>query len=376
MINVLADKYLYRIEELMPEGVDLTLYDPGAPIHSIPDGTDALLTRTVTKINRQVFPRLPDRLAFVGTGSAGTDHVDEAYLEAQNIAFASAAGCNARSVAEYVAVALLLWAGQQQVELTDYRLGIVGVGHAGGEVQQLMKRLGVEVRAYDPPRGLRDEGFISADLEEVLACDILTFHVPLKHQGDHATYHWLDDAKLGDRSFALVVNASRGGVVDEAALVRALKEGTIGNAVVDVWENEPDFDDALARRALLKTPHIAGYSRQAKTRATRMIVDAMAEHFNIASGKRSQRADAAPRSPVPPSTFWSLADVLTFYHPVRDYETRLLMLVGRDSPDKMRGFNEIRSNHPLRNEFHTLEIPVKLADRYPELPALGFRLPS
>jgi erythronate-4-phosphate dehydrogenase len=356
MITALADKYIYHINKFLPDDTELTLFDSNTPLKHIPDGTQALLIRTVTKINPGAFPALPKSLEFIGTASSGIDHVDKTYLQKNDIAFADAAGCNARSVAEYVAVALLLWAKERKLALSDLSIGIIGVGHAGSAVQKMLQKLGMQTIGYDPPRQEQDPSFQSASLQEVLRADILTFHTPLTHQTVNPTHHWLDEEKLQQHSFKLIINAARGGVVDEQALVEACRTRSVEQYVLDVWENEPDFNDEAARHAFIKTPHIAGYSVQAKERASRMMAKALADHFNIEAAIPAV-TDAPQQGNQSPSTFWSLPDMLTFYHPIRDYETRFRMLIGRAAAGKMEGFNRLRSTHPLRNEFPALSFP-------------------
>jgi len=365
MIKVLADKYLYNITHFCPNDVDLRLFDPDAPLN-IADDIEALLIRTVTKINPQTFPHFPDSLKFIATGSAGTNHVDIPYLADHNITFADAAGCNARSVAEYVGVALLLWAEHKNINAKKYSIGIIGVGHTGGAVQKILHALGIKSIAYDPPRQRRDSSFTSASLDEVLQCDILTFHVPLTKEQPNATFHWLDSGKLKNNQFKLIINAARGGVIDEQALLAEYQNNQIGNYILDVWENEPNFNDDVARNAFLKTPHIAGYSKQAKSKASKMIMEALAVHFGI-DGPKAPTGDLNIKQKKPLSDFWSLTDVLTYYHPIRDYETRLLMLVGRSSKEKIKGFNHIRTGHPLRNELRYIHLPSPLQSKFPML---------
>lgn len=369
MINVLADKYIYKIEEFLPADINLTLYDSNKPLDEIPAETDAMLIRTVTKINNQTFPELPESLSFIATASAGTDHIDIDYLESNNIAFSNAGGCNARSVAEYVAVALLLWAEQTDQNLQDKRVGIVGAGHTGRAVETLLHRLDMETVSYDPPRQERETGYQSAKLDEVLECDILTFHTPLTRNTEYPTYHWLDNEKLNEHEYALIINASRGGVIAESALLEAYQSGSVGNYILDVWENEPHFSDEMARHAFIKTPHIAGYSVQAKERATRMIIEAMVRHFGIEAPAKNEPT-ATTQKPTP-TTFWSLTDALTFYHPIEDYKTRLIMLIGRSAGKKIAGFREIRTNHPLRDELHCIAMPKELVKKFPALQSLN-----
>jgi erythronate-4-phosphate dehydrogenase len=381
MIKVLAEKHLYQISVFLAGVIGLTFYDPEKTPLDIADDTQALLIRTVTMINPQTFPKFPESLSFIASGSAGTDHVDENYLKEQGITFAHAGGCNARSVAEYVAISLLLWAEEFNEKLPDHKVGIIGAGHTGGAVQQLLQKLGIQTVAYDPPKAERDTNFRSVTLDEVLACDILTFHTPLTQSVPHPTYHWLDEEKLSSRSYKLVINASRGGVINEQAIINAFDAGSVENFILDVWENEPDFNDEAARRAFIKTPHIAGYSVQAKQRASKMIVEAMARHFSIDSaipdvsskGKTQQappHINSQKQQPTP-DTFWSLTDALTHYHPINDYETRFKMLIGRSAESKREGFSQIRTGHPLRQEFSYLGISEDLRKKFAALKALA-----
>jgi erythronate-4-phosphate dehydrogenase len=371
MINVLADKNLPDIAHFLPENCDLSFYDSNKSLERIPEDTQALLIGTSTKINQHTFPVLPASLEFVGTGSSGTDHVDEQFLRENSIVFADAAGCNARSVAEYVAMALLLWGHEHKVDLSTCSVGIIGAGHTGTAVQDLLHRLGAKTITYDPPREEREPDFQSASLQDVLECDILTLHTPLTHKTEYPTFHWLNNAKLTDRNFKLIINASRGGVVDEAALLEAHQAGRIENFVLDVWENEPVFDDKTARRAYIKTPHIAGYSLQAKRRASRMLAKSLSTHFEIPAEPPALERPSQKRQP--PQKFWSLTDVLTYYHPILDYETRFRMLIGRNQEAKKDGFLTLRTNHPLRDEFNYLQPPVRLIEKFPVLTKLGLK---
>src|SRR5699024_4594184 len=95
---------------------------------------------------------------------------------------------------------------------------------------------------------------------------------------------------------------------------------------------------------------------QAKERASKMIAKALADHFGLDTKNTAMSKDLNSQK-KPPARFWSLPDVLTFYHPIRDYETRLRMLVGRSSDSKIKGFKRIRTSHPLRNEFPMLSFP-------------------
>src|SRR5699024_258862 len=169
---------------------------------------------------------------------------------------------------EYVATALLFWSEAKNMDLANCSLGIVGVGHVGRAVDKQARALGLNTVLYDPPRQQREPSFQSAEREEVLQCDILTLHTPLSRNGQYPTFHWLDTDFLQNYSFKLILNSARGGVVDEEALLKAAQRGGVEDYILDVWEGEPYFDDEIAQKAFIKTPHIAGYSLQAKTKAS------------------------------------------------------------------------------------------------------------
>ncbi|HKK45138.1 MAG TPA: NAD(P)-dependent oxidoreductase, partial [Balneolaceae bacterium] len=258
MINVLADQYLHNIQSYLPENINLILFDPTKRLPPELSYAEAMLVRTVININAQTMSEIPASLKFIGTASAGTDHVDIDYLQKNGVRFADAAGCNARSVAEYVATALLIWAETRKKDLSKLSMGIVGVGHVGTQVVKLLEKLGITTIPYDPPRSLRENNFDSATLDELLSADMLSFHTPLTYKGDYPTFHWLDKEKLTGREFQLVINSSRGGVIDEKELLKSIKAGNVRDIIIDVWENEPEFSLTTAQKAFIKTPHIAG----------------------------------------------------------------------------------------------------------------------
>ncbi len=361
MIKVLADKYLYKIEDFLPDEIDLTLFDPQQPLKKIPCGTQALLIRTTTKLNSETYQNLPPSLEFAATASAGTDHVDIPWLQSRDITFAGAAGCNARAVAEYVATTLLIWVDMRSIDLS---VGIIGAGHTGSAVQKILTALGIHTVAYDPPREEREPAFQSASLNEVLSCDILTFHTPLTFEGNYPTYHWLHEEKLENKHYKLIINAARGGVVDEMALLKAFKNKHLDKYILDVWENEPVFDDEIAKNAFIKTPHIAGYSIQAKHNASAIIAKSFCEYFNkklpmVPFPKKNEQIDV-------PSSIFSLAGLLYFLHPVGEYDQMFSKLIGKIPQRKKTGFGKIRTSHPLRYEYGSLH----LAEEFIEQPNL------
>jgi erythronate-4-phosphate dehydrogenase len=281
-MKVLADQYLYKLDEYLPAEAELHRFDPAAGFPSDAVYYDALLIRTVTEINPKTLPK-PGKLKFIGTATAGIDHVDTEWLKEIGVGFGDAAGCNAIAVGEYVLTGLMKWALEREVNLREKSVCVVGCGHTGGKVISLLNQFEIPNFGYDPPKQDREEGFESVSPDKLLSCDILTFHVPLTKTGVYPTHHLFNKDWLV-HPFDLVVNASRGGVVDEEALLMGLKEGALGDMILDVWEGEPVFRDDVAQNAFIATPHIAGYSKESKERASRMVVEQMGHFFGFEIG--------------------------------------------------------------------------------------------
>lgn len=239
-------------------------------------GVDALVVRSVTPVTEALLRGTSVR--FVGSATAGVDHVDLGALERLGIAFASAPGSNADSVADYVVAALLAVAADRDTTLREKTLGVVGCGEVGSRVVRRGAALGMRVVGCDP--------FLTEPIEcplvslkEVLAeTDILTLHVPLT---DPQTSTHPTRGMIGAEAFQAMkrgcwlVNTARGGVVDEGMLIGSLRAEQVSAAVLDVWENEPSPNPELIDLADIATPHIAGYALDAKLRGALMIEAAM-----------------------------------------------------------------------------------------------------
>ncbi len=279
-MRVVADENIPFVREACATLGEVTLVPGRDATRETLRDADLFFCRSVTKINRALLEGT--RVRFVGTATIGFDHVDLAYLRQAGIAFASAPGSNANSVAEYIVAALLVLARRGGFALEGKTLGVVGVGNVGSRVVKKAEALGMRVLQNDPPlaRKTGDSRFLP--LDALLDADFLTLHVPLTKEGDDATYHLVDATLLRRlKPSAYLLNTSRGPVVDEPALKAALAERRIAAAVLDVWETEPAFDPELLSLAALGTPHIAGYSFDGKVAATEMIYRAACEVVGV-----------------------------------------------------------------------------------------------
>ncbi len=242
---------------------------------------DALIVRSTTRVDAELLQGTAVR--FLGTATIGTDHVDLDYLHQQGIAFADAAGSSADAVAEYVFAAISRLVVEAGLRYGDLSLGVIGVGAIGSRVARYGRLLGMRVLLNDPPLAKATGRADFLSLDDVLAeADIVTLHVPLTTEGEHATRHLIDAEKLSLlHAESILINTSRGAVVDNRALCHWLQENPHARAVLDVWENEPDIDAGLVERVRLATPHIAGYSYEGKLNGTLMIFRALCRAFDL-----------------------------------------------------------------------------------------------
>ncbi len=241
---------------------------------------DILVVRSETKVNQDLLEGSSVR--FVGTVTIGTDHVDEWYLASKGITFVSAPGSNSNSVAEYMSAALLTWSRRTGESLHGKIMGIVGVGNVGSKVLRVVKALGMKAILNDPPLARKTGELKYRPIEEVMKADFITVHVPLTKSGEDATYHLFDEARIQKmKPSSVLINASRGAVVDGIALSDALASKHLSAAVLDVWEGEPKINTKLLSQVMLATPHIAGYSLDGKLNACRMVYEAACKFTNI-----------------------------------------------------------------------------------------------
>ena len=336
-MKVIVDNKIPYIREAIESVAEEVVYMPGrAFTPDVVRDADALIIRTRTRCDRGLLEG--SRVKFIGTATIGYDHIDTEYCREAGIMWCNCPGCNAGAVEQYVHSALLLLQQERGIRLKRSCLGIVGVGHVGSHILSMAGRLGMRVLLNDPPRYDRGgRGFTSL---KTLAeeCDIISFHTPLYRTGRYATYHLADSDFFSSlKRKPVIINTSRGEVVNTSALLHALDVGQVSTAVVDVWENEPNINLELLNKVFIGTPHIAGYSADGKANATRMTVDALCRFF----GRRTQVSINLPDQPN--VVYDRNRDIrqIQMYDPRRDCEAL------RANPS---AFEQLRGDYPLRRE--------------------------
>jgi erythronate-4-phosphate dehydrogenase len=343
-------------------------------------GADVLLIRSETRVGRELLEGTGVR--FVGTATIGTDHVDLPYLKAKGIGFASAPGSNANSVGEYIVGALLELAERRSWSLAGKSLGIVGVGNVGSRVLRYANVLGMETILNDPPLADATQDSRYVPLDSLMGADIISLHVPLTRDGLYPTYHFFGSARMRRmKEGAILINTSRGAVVETAAMKDSLKSSRLGGAVLDVWEGEPGIDVGLLEAVDLGTSHIAGYSFDGKVNAARMLFSDLARHFGLDAVWRpldDPPLPAAPEIVVPESLQGddALRFVVRQCYDIRTDDVALRKIIGTPPADREAAFRSLRANYGDRREFSS--ITVHLSPRAHEigwvLTTLGFQV--
>ncbi len=313
---------------------------------------DALIIRSVTQINRTLLRNT--NIKFVGTATIGTDHVDLEYLRDAGIGFAYAPGCNSQSVAEYVFSAISNFVKKENLEFKNLTIGIIGKGNIGSKVAKMSHALGIKVLVNDPPlqRKTGNKNFVS--LKETLKADIVTLHVPLTTEGKDKTYHLIEEKELNEiKENAMLINSSRGAVVNNKALLTKLNTDKNIFTVLDVWENEPEINRTLLQKVNYGTPHIAGYSLEGKVNGTKMIYDAFCDYFNLTPSWNPQLPAVEDNEIVLKKTETVESALFNIFQTVYNIEKDSLSLKKySDLPETelSKKFDELRKNYPLRRE--------------------------
>jgi erythronate-4-phosphate dehydrogenase len=280
-MKIVADQNILAIESWKTDQVELRLMAGREISAAHVKDADALLVRSITRVDRELLQK--SRVRFVGTATSGTDHLDLEWLASQGVAVADAAGANANAVAEYVIACLAELIRAHDVDLWQKTIAIIGAGHVGSALGQRLHSMGLRCVACDPYQQLLEQlDYVS--LDEALQADIICLHTPLIDGGRHPTRYLINSDRLAAmRRDAVLLNAGRGELVNNNQLLKHLRRHDSFVAMLDVWENEPVPNSDLLEQVFVGTPHIAGYSVEAKLAASRCIVNALCQAFSMES---------------------------------------------------------------------------------------------
>lgn len=369
-MKILADAHIPYLEGVAEQFGEVS-YLPGDQFtkEAVKD-KDVLIVRTVTHFDEKILK--DSQVKLICSATIGYDHIDTEYCDRNNIIWRTAPGCNARSVEQYVIASLLRMSEKNDFNLRDKTIGIVGVGNVGKEVARACELLGMKVLLNDPPRQEAENSDAFVDLITIQKeADIITFHTPLTKGGEHATYH------LADANFfmtlmkePIIINSSRGAVVDNQALKRAIRNEYVSGAIIDTWENEPNIDRNLLKLVDIGTPHIAGYSADGKWNATKMSLHNINEVFNLERYPVELNPILEPENKMIDASIYNIKDelrevILKTYDPLKD--SRLL----KENP---ANFSYFRSHYPLRREYKAYTIKYLSEENMSLAEEIGFNI--
>lgn len=354
-MKVVCDSHIPFLKGVLEPYCDVS-FVPGQEITpEIVREADALIIRTRTKCNAQLLKG--SRVRFIATATIGYDHIDTTWCESNGISWTNAPGCNSWSVQQYIGSLLVSMARDMGFSFRDKTLGVVGVGNVGSKVARLAALLGFRVLLCDPPRARREGADAFRTLEQIIKeCDIISLHVPLSLDGDDVTYHLFDKSRLSMlNANQILINSSRGEVVDGEALKDILRQKRIRAAALDVWENEPDIDSELLQLLYCGTPHIAGYSADGKATGTMMCVQALGRFFDLPCQNWEISDMPLPANPVEFSIDTTgkkpqsvLAEAILHSYDIKSDDSMLRKDVS--------GFEGLRSGYPVRREFPAFSV--------------------
>ncbi len=324
---------------------------------------DAVITRTRTKCNESTLKG--SSVKMIATATIGFDHIDTEWCEQNGIEWTNAPGCNSWSVRQYIASLLVQILNRFNIDRHNCTLGVIGVGNVGSKVAEIATILGLKVLLNDPPRARKEgnAGFVSLD-EIIEKSDIITCHVPLQRSGEDATYHLFDEEQIARlKPHQMIINTSRGEVVDNKALKKALQNKSIKAASLDVWENEPDIDTELMELLFTATPHIAGYSLDGKANGTWMSVQAIGKKFNLPCKDWKVTEVPLPAQPVEFSIDLKdknidnvLDEAILYTYDIFTDDRRF-----RENP---LDFELQRADYPIRREFPAFTLTFKNTNEF------------
>ncbi len=376
---ICAETVLLGHEALSHAGETVMIPDREITRNDLLDA-DALIVRSKSKITRELLHGTP--VKFVGTATAGTDHIDDAWLESNGLYWCGSPGCNANSVSEYLTAALLTLRSRHGFDLEGKTIGVIGCGNVGIRVIEKCEALGMNVLRNDPPLAARSTDPDFLPLETVLAeSDIVTLHVPLVKDGPWPTdrmadYRFFEQLKPG----AIFINAARGSACDYDALLDAKAGGAVSRMVIDVWNPEPAFRTDVLNGAGLASPHIAGHSYEGKLNGTIACYHELCNFFEIPKTWDIAASLPTPEVPVVEVDCAGRDDEEVLHEIIRqiyniETDDHLIREAAvPDEIDRARTFDALRKNYRIRREFKNTKVVAQNArdSLHRKIKAMGF----
>ncbi|MBU2494057.1 MAG: 4-phosphoerythronate dehydrogenase [Bacteroidetes bacterium] len=359
-MKLVIDENISFAEEAFESFGEIILLNGRKIDNKILSDADALIVRSITNVNEKLLKNT--NVKFVGTATIGTDHIDLDYLSENKIEFSSAAGCNSYAVTEYVFCAIANIITQNHILKENPSIGIFGFGNIGTKISRYAKAMGLDVFISDPPLERAGNPQVFHSPEKVLESDIITFHVPLNTEGIDKTVHLLDENKLEKiKPGTIIINSSRGPVIDNAALLRRLKKNKDIFAVLDVWENEPDFMLELLQNINLGTPHIAGYSLEGKVNGTKMIYDALCKFLSrepVWQPVLPNVDNSVVELKNEQNNFEILSSIFENVYSIKEDDLLLRNSLNMSDNQKKEYFDILRKNYKYRRELNNYKIKI------------------
>lgn len=363
-MKIVADENIPQVKDAFKNFGDVILLNGRKISNNDVIDADVLLIRSITNVNESLLKN--SKVKFVATATIGTDHVDTEYLQANNIFFADAKGCNAFSVAEYVVCAIAKLFSANEKKFSGKTFGIVGYGNIGTKIAKFANSLGFEVLINDPPLQRMNYPQTFYSFADVLNCDVVTFHVPLNKSGIDKTFHMINsDTNGAIKSETVLINSSRGPVVQNEILKERITKKKNIFTVLDVWENEPNIDRELLSLVDFGTPHIAGYSLEGKLNGTQIIYNKFCEHFNFTPNWEPDYPkidDEIIEINSERSTEEILNEICSKIYDIKKDSSELKSSANFEEEKRKKYFDELRKNYPIRREFNNYTIKLSRND--------------
>ena len=359
------------VRELFSEFGEIELIDGRSMDPAKIATADVLLVRSVTQVDAKLLAPA-NNLKFVGSATVGIEHLDIPYLKSRGIAHAHAPGCNRLAVAEYVLGSILHLSATHDFELSQQTVAIIGAGNTGTAVADKLLALGVKVQLCDPALERAGDPRRLVPFKQALKADIISLHVPLTRTGPDSTWRLIDHAvltELGANQY--LINTSRGAVIDNQALLAIKSAGQGPLLVLDVWESEPHFEQALLPHVCIATPHIAGYTLEGRARGTLMLYQALCQLMQTPATISLQQLLPASRLNHDVDNMVTLGQLWRQLAPLV-YDVMRDDRQFRRHAIKPGGFDGLRKNYWARREYSSLSVVNASPDMAAQLSALGF----